>query len=94
MSTSFLEAHAEVARERWMRETGQCPDCGLELGDGGHPEDSCGKAPDIAPVCDVCGRRIPVMSELPLCRTCMATAQAHGRAEQARLNWERDGRPD
>ena len=94
MSISFLEARADVARERWMRDTGRCPDCGEDLGERDHPTDACGEAPLEPPVCDLCGRAIPVMSDLPLCRRCIATAKAHGRQEQARREWEAEGRPD
>lgn len=84
MSTDFLEAHADVERERWMREEGRCPDCGQDLGVRDHPDDACGEPPVEPAACDVCGRAIPVMSDLPLCRGCMATAKAHGRLEAER----------
>ncbi|HUT57405.1 MAG TPA: hypothetical protein VNA25_05980 [Phycisphaerae bacterium] len=91
MSMSLDEARSEVARERWMRDTGRCPDCGEDLGSGQHPEDACGEDPYEVPTCDLCRRAIPVMSELPLCRWCIATAKAHGRQETERRRQEAEG---
>lgn len=94
MSTSTEEARSEAKRARWMRDTGRCPDCGGDLDEGDHPDDACGQPPEEQPTCGICLRPIPVMSDLPLCPTCSATARAHGRLEQAKHEWEADGRPD
>jgi hypothetical protein len=54
------------------------------------PEDEV----EMTEVCDLCYRPIPRQVGTALCKKCEATMKAHARHEQARTEWERDGRPD
>ncbi len=43
--------------------------------------------------CSLCERPLGEHAG-PICSTCAGAARAHGRLEQARREWEADGRPD
>ena len=49
---------------------------------------------DAVTRCGLCERELPPDNDLGICGTCEATARAHARLEQARIDYVRDCRED
>lgn len=75
MSTSYDEARGDARRERYMRETGCCPDCSHYMDGEYHALEPCGEPGR----CDICERLLVPMQDLPICSRCENTARAAGR---------------